>query len=114
MQIITLNHRHITVTLTGDGGGSIESDLKEACPFCSSNDCYFNCDYSQADWEDDDDESEIAEDEDEVDARRHWNQFIDGIEALVLAHAVAGVDVTSPAYEQGLEAALEAAGNNIG
>lgn len=37
---------------------------------------------------------------------------LDGIESLVLAHAVAGVDVTAPAYVGGVETAVHAALNN--
>ena len=41
-----------------------------------------------------------------------YNLAIDGIEALVLAHAIAGVDVESPAYLEGIETALDGAVNN--
>lgn len=37
---------------------------------------------------------------------------VDAIESLVLAHAVAGIDVTSPAYLEGLETAVEALTNH--
>lgn len=32
---------------------------------------------------------------------------IDAIESLILAHAVAGVDVTTPAYIEGIETAID-------
>lgn len=38
---------------------------------------------------------------------------INSIEALVLAHAVAGIDVTTPAYMEGVETAIEAVYNNL-
>lgn len=38
---------------------------------------------------------------------------IDAIETLVLAHAVAGVDVSSPAYVEGIETAVEACWNHL-
>ena len=38
---------------------------------------------------------------------------MDAIEALVLAHACAGVDVASPAYAEGLETAVEACWNKL-
>tara|TARA_Y100000310_G_scaffold56232_1_gene51579 strand:+ start:23458 stop:23700 length:243 start_codon:yes stop_codon:yes gene_type:complete len=41
-----------------------------------------------------------------------YNGAIDGIEALVLAHACAGVDVESPAYLEGIETAIDGAANN--
>jgi hypothetical protein len=39
---------------------------------------------------------------------------IDGLESLILAHACAGVDVTSPDYIEGVETAVEAIGNHHG
>lgn len=38
---------------------------------------------------------------------------IDGIESLILAHACAGIDITTPAYLEGIETAVEAIDNNI-
>ena len=43
---------------------------------------------------------------------RHYNSAIDGLESLILAHACAGVDVESPAYVEGIEAAVEAIANH--
>ena len=36
---------------------------------------------------------------------------LDGIESLILAHALAGVDVTSPHYIEGVNTALDAIDN---
>ena len=33
---------------------------------------------------------------------------IDGIESMILAHAIAGIDIESPAYIEGIETAVEA------
>lgn len=52
------------------------------------------------------------EDQDPEEAKV-WNAGIDVLESLVLAHACAGVDVTSPAYIEGLEAVLDAISNNL-
>jgi len=38
--------------------------------------------------------------------------FFDGIESMILAHAIAGVDIESPAYLEGIETAVEAVSNN--
>ena len=38
---------------------------------------------------------------------------IDVLEALILAHACAGVDVESPAYIEGIETAVDAIGNHL-
>ena len=37
----------------------------------------------------------------------------DGIESMILAHAIAGVDVESPAYIFGIETAVEAVENHL-
>ena len=38
--------------------------------------------------------------------------YVDGIESMILAHAIAGVDIESPAYLEGIETAVEAVSNN--
>jgi len=79
LQTVQLPCYGIKVTLTGDRGGSISSDLKEA----------------------------------DTEENRDYNAAIDGIEAMILAHAIAGIDITTPAYVEGIETAVEAVGNNI-
>jgi len=37
----------------------------------------------------------------------------DALESMILAHAIAGIDVTSPAYCEGIETAVEAIANNL-
>lgn len=81
---ITLNAHSIVVHLTGDGGGAISSTLKVA-----------------------EVDSENALDD------RMYNAAIDGIESMVLAHAVAGVDIQSPGYQEGIQAAVDAVGNQV-
>lgn len=49
----------------------------------------------------------------EGEASRDYNLAMDGIESMILAHAVAGVDVESPAYLEGIETAVEACANNL-
>lgn len=44
---------------------------------------------------------------------RRFNAAIDGLEALILAHACAGVDIASPAYVEGIETAVDAIGNHL-
>ena len=44
---------------------------------------------------------------------RAFNAAIDGLEALILAHACAGVDIASPAYLEGIETAVDAIGNHL-
>lgn len=43
-----------------------------------------------------------------------WSSYegqIDALESLVLAHAIAGVDISSAAYKEGLKTTLQALGN---
>ena len=47
----------------------------------------------------------------ETTANRQYNGAIDGLEALILAHACVGVDVESPAYVEGIETAVDAIAN---
>jgi hypothetical protein len=44
---------------------------------------------------------------------RQFNAAIDGLEAMILAHACAGVDVESPAYIEGIETVVEAIVNHV-
>jgi hypothetical protein len=69
----------IVVTLSGDGGGKLTSDLKEGGP--------------------------VTEDDSAYEAA------MDGIESMILAHAVAGIDITDPKYLEGIETAVESCSN---
>ncbi len=42
-----------------------------------------------------------------------YHFYVNAIESLVLAHACAGIDIESPAYIEGIETAVEAAGNKL-
>ena len=95
----------ITVTLTGDGGGSIVSGLHEECPYCGIVDYYFNCDQSTYD--------DTLETKEDTEGRRDYNSAIDGIESMILGHAVAGIDITTPEYKEGIETAVQAVSNNF-
>ena len=43
-----------------------------------------------------------------------YNAAIDGLEALILAHACAGIDIMDPKYQEGIVTAVEAISNNCG
>lgn len=111
MKTIKLPVLGIEVTLTGDGGGSITSDLQDCCPHCEQFDCHFSCDMSQAEFAEPEDD--IKESEEDVESRIHYNLACDGVEAVILGHAVAGIDIESPAYLEGIETAIQAIGNNV-
>lgn len=51
---------------------------------------------------------ELPEGEDE----KIFHAIIDGITSLILAHYQAGIDVTTPAYIEGIETAVEEAATN--
>ena len=82
----------IVVELTGDGGGSITSEMHD-----KPN--YDEC-------------SNKADRQEEYESTLRYNGAIDGIESMVLAHAMAGIDITTPAYIEGIETAEQGAGNN--
>jgi len=42
-----------------------------------------------------------------------YDSAMDGIESLILAHACAGVNIAAPEYVEGIEAAVQAAANNL-
>jgi len=42
-----------------------------------------------------------------------YNTALDALESLILAHASEGIDVTSEAYQNGVQTALDAIANNL-
>lgn len=55
----------------------------------------------------------ITSDLHEKGASDEYDAAMDAIESIVLAHHCAGIDVTTPAYLEGIETAVEAIANNI-
>ncbi len=100
----------IKVNLTGDGGGSITSDLKEICPYCDHIDCSFSCDGSVSQF---DDPEKNLQTEEEQQNRVNYNAAMDALESLIMAHAIAGIDIENPAYIEGIETAVNSIGNNL-
>jgi len=84
----------ITVFLTGDGGGSITSELHE------NSEGSFN------------DPNNLQESEDERKDIEAYNNAINGIESMILGHACAGLDITSPEYVEGIESAVQGCAGN--
>ena len=52
--------------------------------------------------------------EDDSEGHPELGAALDAIESLILAHAVAGIDVSSPAYLEGIDTAVDAAMNEFG
>lgn len=42
-----------------------------------------------------------------------YNNAMDGIESMILAHACAGIDIETPAYIEGIETAVQSCADNI-
>jgi hypothetical protein len=76
---------NIVVSLTGDGGGSISSNL-----------------YAHPD----DDDFDPTED------NGAYNWAIEGMESLLLACACEGIDVTSDQFQRAVQSAIEGIANN--
>ena len=43
---------------------------------------------------------------------KEYNIAMDAIESLILSHAIAGIDIASPAYIEGLETTVQACANH--
>jgi hypothetical protein len=74
----------IEVVLIGDGAGSISS-LMHGSPLDSSSE-----------------EERLSSD---------FNLMVDAMESMILSHAIAGIDIASPAYMEGIETAYATCGN---
>ena len=85
-------------------GGSITSDLHEACPICERVECI---------REDCAGARDGGESLEEYDNRQRYNDMMDGIEAMILGHACAGIDITTLAYKEGIESAVQGCANSI-
>lgn len=114
MKTIELNVYGIVLTVDTDnpGASTIESDIKRTgCVYCEEAACCFSCDESKAGGFSE--ETKELQNEDDVAIRFEYNGALAGIEAMILAHACAGIDVTTPAYLEGIETALEKVGFNL-
>jgi len=91
-------------------GGSITSDLKEVCEYCNDAGCEMNCTKFLTC---EPTEKEIEEyDQERIDFNR-LRIAADTLESLILAHAIAGIDVEHPAYFEGLYTVQNALMNNL-
>ena len=87
--------------------GSIESFLKEECPFCNSIDCDGKCPdllehICDREWE----AQKIKQEE--VDNRVNYNSTMNVIESFILSCACAGVDIESNAFLEAIETTVDA------
>lgn len=98
-----LNVGGISVYWMNAGVGEIISELSVNCPCCDTPDCFFDCDGSKAE--------DSPETERDAVERHSINAAYDGMESIILAHAIVGIDIESPAYQTGVSTALEAIEN---
>jgi hypothetical protein len=82
-------------------GGSIKTNLHEKCPICNKI-CYGECATNN---------DKEVEDPEELSHRLDFNNMMDALESIILAHACSGIDIESLAYIEGIETAVEACGN---
>lgn len=103
----------IQVITDQKGSGRITTDMKESCPCCGETECYADCDGSQMDEAAADAAGVAYESEEDQEGRKLFNAAVDGMEALILGAASAGVDISSAAFVEGIETAYSALGNNF-
>ena len=90
--------------------GTITSDLKELCGFCNNPKCDMLCVDAQ-EWMSDRDLDKRLIKKEEIYSKILFNNYIDIVGGIILAHACAGEDVGSPAYIEGIETVLDKIGN---
>ncbi len=90
---INIDGYKIVVTLDGDSG-SISSNLRD-----TGDDCELD--------------NEDVESPENLDSRRMFENAMDAVESVILAHACAGVDIESKEYVEGLKTAIDAISNNV-
>jgi len=76
---------------------SCNSNMYNVCPKCGNRNCLYECDESHVD---------PVEETDEVRERIKNNVFCDAVLSVILAHAVAGINVADPLYLEGVETAF--------
>jgi hypothetical protein len=88
-----------------EGGAAIQSDLKNACPYCSRTDCYADCDGSAGDIDG-------LESEDDMEDRRRFNLMVDGIEAFLMQlHAFDALVASDDRVKEMIQHTLEEMSN---
>ena len=91
-------------------GGEGQS-FEKTCPHCQDTLCDFDCPEAMEWASSQDFEDQIANNEGFASCR-NYNYACDAIESIVKAHAIAGINIESPAYLEGLETAIDGVANN--
>lgn len=96
-------HKWIEIDSDGEGNGELTSNLSANCPYCELSSCYGDCEPAQYHMMDPDTQAtqtppegfpDPLDNAEEREARKRYNGIIDGMEALLLALACRGVDVS--------------------
>lgn len=119
----TLKVDDVTVTLGGRdpenpalgyvlGASSISSPWeRDVCQHCKRADCFYDCEGSVNKAFEPKSEA-LDRSGDGVMSRWYYNGCLDGIESMILACAVAGIDVESSSFVEAVRTAKDAADNN--
>lgn len=94
------------------GGARLIGGQKETCTHCDDPQCDWDC-MEALEWASDRDPDMCRENTEELEDKRNFNYAMDALESLILAHAQAGVDVTSNIYLEGYKTAVDAICNNM-
>lgn len=89
------------------GGASITSDMKETCPYCFDPNCDMDCPEFMEHCSDRDMDMQMDKQAERYEFLCH-RAAVDAIESMILGHAIAGIDIDSPAYIEGIETANNA------
>lgn len=94
------------------GAAHLIGGLKETCTHCEDPRCDWDC-MDALEWASDRDIDYQNKNNEELESHKNFNYAVDALESLILAHAQAGVDVTSYIYLEGFRTAVDAISNNM-
>lgn len=86
---------------------SITSDLKETCHYCYDYACMMDCEEFGEHCSDRDMDEQVRKQAERYEFLCH-RAAVDALESIILGHGVAGVDIESLAYIEGIETAVQA------
>jgi hypothetical protein len=97
----------IVVELTGDGGGSITSDLKETCSYCNDSDCDMGCQEFLEHCSDRDIDEQLRKSKERFEFLCH-RAAADTLESFIMSCACSGLDIETPAFIEAIETTMNA------
>jgi hypothetical protein len=109
MKVIRLPIYNMEITIQ-DKGGAVISDLIEPCPYCGDMSCNMECPES-LEALNDRDPAIVKDKTEELSEFRCTKAALEAIQNVMLAHAIAGIDIQSPAYLEGIETAVDSVSN---